>query len=83
MFLSFAVVFFVCDFGHRVSSAFEETNRSICKLNWYLLPIEKWKLLPIVIAGAHQPVSFTVFGSILCSREDFKMVRNLDFELIT
>lgn len=74
MFASFAMVYCICEFGHRVSNAFEETNNAIVRLKWYLFPIGTMQLLPIVIAGAHQPVVFIVFGSLTCSRADFQMV---------
>lgn len=79
MFSTFMVIFFVCEFGHRVSDSFEETNNAIGELKWYLFPTDTWKLLPIVVAGAHKPVVFTVFGSVSCSRMDFQTVRKLDF----
>lgn len=67
------------EFGNY--NAFEETNDTIGAFSWYLFPISTWKLLPIVIVGAHQPVAFIVCGRITCSRMDFQTVRIWDFGL--
>lgn len=61
--------------GQRVTNGFEEVNDSIGELNWYLLPTEFQSILSIFIAVAQQTVCFDVFGSISCSRDDFKSVR--------
>lgn len=77
-FWSFAAVFLICELGHRMSETFTEIDSTIGELNWYLFPIEMWYMLPILIAVAQQPVRFGVFGSISCSRVDFKKVDCLE-----
>lgn len=74
MFWSFALVYLVCNFGHKVSAAFEEIDSAFDQMSWYLFPYEMWKRLPIIVAAAQQPAELAVFGSISCSREDFKKV---------
>lgn len=74
MFWSFSLVFLVCNFGHKVSIAFEETGYAFDQINWYLFPYEMWNSLPTIIVGVQQPAKLTVFGKISCSREDFKNV---------
>lgn len=74
MFWSFSLVFLICDFGHKVSAAFEEIDYAFDQMSWYFFPFEMWKLLPIIINVAHQPTELAVFGQISCSRRDFKNV---------
>lgn len=68
-------VFVCCEFGHKLSKAFEEINDTIDRLNWYKFPVQIWKCLPILIVGAQTPATISVFGSVSCTREDFKNVR--------
>lgn len=75
IYASLATVFSFCEFGHRVSSAFEEAEDSFYRLQWYSFPVEIWQMLPTVFIAAQQPINFFVFGSISCSREDFKLVQ--------
>lgn len=72
--LTFVIIFVICEIGHRVSKAFEETDILFDRLHWYSFPIEMWHMLPTVFAAAQEPIVFNVFGSISCSREDFKKV---------
>lgn len=78
LFWSFALVYLVCNFGHKVSAAFEDIECAFDQISWYLFPYEMWQRLPIIVAAAQQPAELTVFGSISCSREDFKKVSLID-----
>ena len=75
MFWSFGVVFLICELGHRMTETFGGIDLVIAELNWYLFPAKMWCMLPILITIAQQPARFGVFGSISCSRVDFKEVR--------
>lgn len=75
MLMSLGSVLLYCELGHQVSSAFEESNSAFDRMKWYSFPVDMWPMLPIIIAAAQQPIRFSVFGSVSCSREDFKMVR--------
>ena len=74
MFMGFTVVFVFCEFGHRLSKAFGEIEYIIEKLHWYKFPVQMWKLLPTLVMGAQKPAKLSVFGSVSCTREDFKKV---------
>lgn len=71
---SFAFVFLACEFGHKLSSSFDEIDYEIGQMHWYKFPVNLWKLFPILIANTHEAVHLRVFGSSLCAREDFKRV---------
>lgn len=67
------------ELGERISKAFSEVFDEIDRLDWYKLPIELQKILPIILLDAQQLVVLECFGSISCSREVFKKVsENLD-----
>lgn len=74
MSISFAIVFLCCEFGHKLSKAFEQIDCVIDKLHWYKFPLHIRKMLPILITNAQEPVALRVFGSVSCAREDFKNV---------
>lgn len=46
-------------------------------LDWYRFPIKLQKMLPIILIDAQQLVALDCFGSITCSREVFKQVREI------
>lgn len=77
MFLSFALVFVCCEFGHKMSTAFEQIDHVIGKSHWYRFPLHVWKMLPMLVAGAQESAGLRVFGSVSLTREDFKNVRTL------
>lgn len=68
-------VFVACELGHKMSESFEEIDCSITQFDWYLFPIEIKQVLPTIIANAQQPVLIECFGSITCTRDNFKSVR--------
>lgn len=75
--MSFAlgIIFACCEFGHKLSEAFDQIDYYIIgKLRWYNLPMYTRKMLPIVIMSAQEPATLNVFGSISCTRVDFKTV---------
>lgn len=74
MFWSFAILFAACELGHSVSSEFEEINSKIVLFHWYKLSKHMQEILPIIILATQKPVGLSVFGSIVCGREDFKRV---------
>lgn len=52
-----------------------EISESIDQLDWFLLPQEIRKILPIILLSVQQRVEIKCFGSIACSRDSFKKVR--------
>lgn len=69
-----ATVLIASEIGQRITDAFDEIEYNLNQVDWYLLPIEIKRILPMMIANAQQPVSLECFGSIICSREVFKKV---------
>lgn len=72
--LSISLVFATCEIGHRLESTFSEINGAICKLQWYLYPIKIQRTLGPMLIYTQTPVVIEFFGSIACSREQFKKV---------
>lgn len=72
--LSLTFVFLPCEFGYKLSEAFEEIDYEIDQMHWYKFPAKMWKMLPLFLVGAQEPVYLHVFGSKSCAREDFKAV---------
>ena len=68
------VLLTACELGGRMSIRFNDINDLIDQFDWYLLPSEIQRMLPIIIANAHEEVGFPVFGSYLCNRDIFKKV---------
>lgn len=71
---SFALVFLCCEFGQKLSDAFDEIDYVIGQMYWYRLPLNLWKMLPFAIEAAHEPIRLRVFGSTSCARADFQAV---------
>lgn len=71
---SFGFILFFCDFGERVSNAFEEIHDTIAQFEWYAFPVKMQKLLPVMFIVAEHEVSVEVFGNVSCTREIFKKV---------
>lgn len=68
------LVFLVCEIGQKIGEAFDKIDFTLNKIDYYLLPIEIKRMLPIIIAIAQQPVELECFGSIICTRDVFKNV---------
>ena len=68
------LVFAACELGQRFRNAFSDIDDSIFQLDWYLLPYELQKHLPIIVNYAQQPLVVRFFGSYSCSRDQFKKV---------
>lgn len=79
VFLSLSCIFVICELGQRVTNGFEDVGYTIEQLNWHLFPFKLWQTLPIFIIASQQPVRFDIFGSISCSRDDFKSVRKTEW----
>lgn len=75
IFWSFFSIFMICDFGEKVSNRFDDIADVLCQLQWYELPNEVQRVLPIIMMSAQQPVIIGGFGNILLRREVFKKVR--------
>lgn len=74
MLCSFGFILFFCEFGQRVSAAFENIHDTISLAEWYAFPLRTQKLLPVMMIVAEHQISIKVFGNISCVRETFKTV---------
>lgn len=78
MFWSYVYVFLYGEIGERVSIGFSEIGIAIDELDWYLVPVEMWKMLLPLKLIAHKSFGFCGFGRASCAREIFKMVWNFN-----
>lgn len=74
IFWSFVSIFLTCDFGERVSNRFDVIDDVLCQFEWYDLPLEVQKMLPIIMMSTQQTVVFKGFGNIWLLREVFRQV---------
>lgn len=70
----FVLLFAPCEMGERLGNLFIKFDVEIGQMNWYLFPIDIQKVLPIVMINTQQPVLIEFFGSIACTRSQFKKV---------
>lgn len=70
--LAFFFVSFPCELGQRFSDAFSHIDYIIGQINWYLLPINIRKTLPITIQYTQQTFAIRFFGSHSCNRKQHK-----------
>lgn len=73
----FFAVIVACEFGQRLTNAFNEINDLIDQFQWYRFPSNMQRILPIALIIAQKPVSIEFFGSFSCSRELFRKVQNV------
>lgn len=74
MFLAFIIIFCVCDFGERLTGAFEEIVYVCNRFAWHLFPCHVQRMLSTLILVAQKPVELRVIGSISCGRITFQNV---------
>lgn len=70
-------ILILCEFGERLAHQFLEINDEIFRSNWYKLPIDIKKMLPIIVNGTQHPIVISGIGDTECTRETFKNVSNL------
>ncbi|XP_055306180.1 odorant receptor coreceptor-like isoform X2 [Sitodiplosis mosellana] len=79
MFWSFIQMFVFCNFGEHVNSGFKELSDALYCCDWYCLPYDIRRMLPIVMIATQKP-AIRGSGDIPCSRESFSEVLNNGFE---
>lgn len=67
-------LFVACEVGYQVSHLFIELSDVAFQWNWYQLPKEIKRMLPIIFIVIQKPVPIECFRTISCDRENFKMV---------
>lgn len=76
---SFITIYFYCELGEQVNSAFERFDKVLYSCDWYLFPMELQRMLPTFIAYVQQPVIIRGYGNTLCTRFAFNNVDNFWF----
>lgn len=74
MFWAFTQMGIVCNFGEIMSNKFGGIDDTIYGCDWYTFPNDIQRMLPIILAGAQQPVILMGFANLTCTREAFKKV---------
>lgn len=74
--LAIALNFATCEIGHRLENTFNEIHDAFCLLEWYFYPVKVQRMLVLILINTQKPVEINFFGSIACSREQFKRVRH-------
>lgn len=76
-FWSFTAIFIACECAERLKTSFGTINDEIDAIVWYKYPLCVRRMIPILMAGAQQPVELCVIASISCNRLTFKNVRQI------
>lgn len=67
-------IFGFCEFGGKISAAFEKIDIVLDQLKWYWMPSDTRRMLLTILIVAQKPVELGIFGSISCNRRTFKEV---------
>lgn len=68
-------LYMFCHFGSQVTHRFEDVADAIYQLEWYRLPLDSQKHLPMMLAMAQKKIYLRAFGrNIHCSRGVFAKV---------
>lgn len=70
----YVALFFVCEFGQRVTNQFELFGEELEQCDWDTLPIEMQRMYVIFLSGTQQPVNVACYFNVLCTREIFQTV---------
>lgn len=68
----------VCEFGGRVTTAYDEIDYATLQLSWYKFPVELQNILPVVISIVQDKVQLRGIGSVVCSRGTLQQVRKME-----
>lgn len=66
---AFGTLFVSCELGQRNHLAFNECSEVIDQFDWYLLPSDIQRMLPLLSHFSQQPVEIKCFGSVALNRE--------------
>lgn len=78
---SFLCIFFFCETGERVTTAFEEFDFEMKRCSWYTFPIDLQRMLVPVMIYTQRPIIIQGYGNTLCTRFALNTVISLNFEL--
>ena len=68
------LVFAVCELGEQLCSNCNGIENEMVQMEWYLFPMKIQKILVPITIYAQKSVEIQFFGSLSCSREQFKRV---------
>lgn len=68
------LLLFTCEIGHQFGTAFNEVDEIFMQIDFYLLPLEFQRILPMTAMYLQEPFVVRFFGSLSCTRVQFKMV---------
>lgn len=71
IFLIVTTLYLFCYFGGQVTQRFEDIGNVLYQLDWFLLPLDLQKILPIVIALTQKRVFVRGFANTRSTREVF------------
>lgn len=73
---SLTMVFIACELGQRLSNSFTNVENDLNQVDWYLLPVDQQRIWQMLITYAQEPIAVKFFGSVSCSRLQFRKVSN-------
>lgn len=71
---AFGIMYIACELGHHMNASFNECSEMVDQFDWYQLPLEIQRILPMILTCTQQPFQIIFFGSAACDRETFKCV---------
>lgn len=82
MFWTFVVTFLCCECAQLVANRFDEFDDGLGQCDWHLLPTDVQQMLLIFMQSTQQPAVFQGYGQIDGSRDTFKKVTRVCFEIV-
>lgn len=67
-------LYLFCHFGDQTTERFGNIVDHFYQIEWYKLPLNEQKYLPLAIAVTQAGVYLRCFGSISCTHDTFKKV---------
>lgn len=65
----------ICEYGQRLTNAFNEFDEAIYRCKWYSLPLEAQQMLALLMTNTQQLAYMKSYGNVQCTRDTFKNVR--------
>lgn len=76
---SFGSVFLFCEFGIKVTNAFEEFGDELYQCKWYSFSTETQQMMVTFLAETQDPAFVRGYCNIVCLRDSFKKARSTVF----
>lgn len=72
----FFILFAACELGERLGNIGIVFDNELVQSDWYLFPMDIQKMLPMMIINTQKPFVAKCFGSVACTRRQFKKVNS-------